>query len=242
MAAVANKASLPGRPRDAVDALAQLADWARSVLGEGVAVNFDAPGAALAQARSVNLHLAGLTGKPTVRDGRQPVQQLELGVMVTAWGPDPLQAHQDVCDLAFAAMDSAAWQVDLDAGAGLPWAALGLAPRPALALRLTLRRQTPVVQAPRVRHPLRVAALPMQVLAGQVLGPGEQPVAQARVSCPSAGRSTQTDHLGRFRLEGLPGGAPPALTVAARGVVQEFPSTALAAMAQPLVLRVDLDD
>jgi hypothetical protein len=151
-------ATAPRRPREAIDALDRLAEWAGAALGPDVGISFQPPAAVPADQRLVNLHALALTPYPTSRDLRAPQVRFDLRVLVTAWAPDPLAAHQDLCDLAFAATDAPTFQLDLDALTDLPWAALGVGPRPALLLRVPLQRQLTLAPAPRVREPLVVSA------------------------------------------------------------------------------------
>lgn len=146
------------RPSEAIDALDRLAEWASAALGPDVGISFQSPAAVHADQRLVNLHALALTPHPTSRDLRAPQVRFDLRVLVTAWASDPLAAHQDLCDLAFAATDAPTFQLDLDALTDLPWAALGIGPRPALLLRVPLQRQLTLAPAPRVREPLVVSA------------------------------------------------------------------------------------
>ncbi len=145
------------RPGEAIDALDRLAEWACAALGPDVGISFQPPDAVPADQRLVDLHALALTSHPTARDRRASQVRFDLRVLVTAWAPDPLDAHQDLCDLAFAATDAPLFQLDLDALADLPWAALGIGPRPALLLRVPLQRQFVLAPVPHVREPLVVS-------------------------------------------------------------------------------------
>jgi hypothetical protein len=158
MSRTALSAATPSRrPSEAIEALDRLAKWAGAALGSDIGISFQPPVAVPLGQRLVDLHALALTAHPTARDRRASQVRFDLRVLVTAWAPDPLDAHQDLCDLAFAATDAPLFQLDLDALADLPWAALGIGPRPALLLRVPLQRQWTLSPVPHVREPLVVS-------------------------------------------------------------------------------------
>ncbi len=201
------------------DVEGRLKAWVAGVLGD-VTMSLEAPGNA-ATGRGVSLYLLDLAARPPVPGtGRAPLQ-LTLRYLVTSWADDPTEAHLLLEQLAFAAMDSPDFEVELQPPAPEAWLALGARPRPAFYLRVPLRQPRPEPAVKRVLQPIAVRTAPLISLQGVVLGPGAIPVAGARVELPAFGRSAYTDSHGRFRLTGVPG-EPHArvLRVSARGTEQ----------------------
>lgn len=96
------------------------------------------------------------------------------------------------------------------------WAALGVAPRPAVVLRTRAVFSRDAALVPRVTSPLRVVGGPVLVLRGRLVGPGEVPLVGADVSVPAVGASARTAPDGSFVLAGVPSG-PLAVAVRAKG-------------------------
>jgi hypothetical protein len=101
-------------------------------------------------------------------------------------------------------MEQAEFEVELNPVPTAVWAAFKVPPQPGFLLRALLRVTPPEPDIPVVREPISVSGSPMTQLNGVVLGPGDVPLAQARVELPSLQLSTQTDHKGRFRFTAVP--------------------------------------
>lgn len=173
--------------------------------------------------RGVGLYLLDLGEQPPARDGRQAPLQIQLRYLVTAWAGSVEEEHRILGQLVFAALERTDWQVALRSLPPETWAALGVPPRPAFVLQVPLRIERPAHVAPRVRQPLRVQIVASVPFGGQVLGPGDLPVAGARVELPSLSVAADTDWDGRFLFPRVP--AEPRtkrIRVLAKGVVQEF--------------------
>jgi hypothetical protein len=143
-------------------------------------------------------------------------------------------------DLAFAAMGTSEFTVDLDPPPPELWLALKLTPRPSFFLSLPVRQERPKAKVDYVRSALVVKAEPMTQLVGRLVGPGEQPVAGARVEIPSLQMFNYTDSNGQFRFMGLPGAsAKRELRVMAKGrqfdVTVDSPTDAN----KPVVIQFD---
>jgi hypothetical protein len=116
------------------------------------------------------------------------------------------------------------------------WRALGLAPRPAVLVGVpwVVAHEGPPPAPPAERLDLQLG--PTRSLAGRVIGVGRgasgatlrAPLPGARVALPDLGKSTTTDHEGRFSLAGIVARDGFALHVAARG--------------QRQVVRIDVAD
>jgi hypothetical protein len=158
--------------------------------------------------------------------------------LVTAWSPDPLEMHNDLCELAFSAMESTGFDIDFEALPPTIWAALEVCPRPSFCVRLPLRKSRSSPPAVAVRSPLVVAAALMVSLDGIVLGPQDVPLPGARIELISLGRATRSDVRGWFAFPGVPARQPLRLRVLARGVEQFFTVEAPGEPGQRLPLRV----
>jgi hypothetical protein len=127
-----------------------------------------------------------------------------------------------VGELLFAALARDDLEVAL--GPVMPdlWQALGAAPRAAFLLRVPFRRELPEPSAPRVRKSPVTQVTSGVPLWGQVLGPGDVPLAGASVEVPSLQLFTHADGDGRFRFGSVPPKPPPRVVVRAKGGVQTF--------------------
>jgi hypothetical protein len=90
-----------------------------------------------------------------------------------------------------------------------------------------------------VRAPLVVNGVGLRSLAGVVVGPGDVPVAAARVEIPSAGKWMETDSQGRFLFPGLPA-EPPRMLVRVRARGRQMDAEiAGPAEGEPVVVHFD---
>ncbi|MFL6661626.1 MAG: hypothetical protein ACJ8G7_05560 [Rhizobacter sp.] len=212
--------------------------WVRDVLGE-VPTSFEAPGAARPPGRSIGLYLLDLAPAASTRGDTRPPLQFRVRYLVTAWGDDASATHDDLCELAFAAMETPEFEVDVEPLGLAAWSAFGTPPRPSFSVRLALRKERPRLAAPWVRAPLVLAPSAMLPLHGVVLGPGDVGLAGARVELRTLGLVSLTDHEGRFRFAGAPADRALRLRVQARGKTQEFQSEGAGTPERPLHLRME---
>ncbi|MCU0518329.1 MAG: DUF4255 domain-containing protein, partial [Oscillatoria sp. Prado101] len=85
---------------------------------------------------------------PPLRGSQRTPLQAAARYLVTTWAGTPEDAHRLLGDLLFAAMDSAAFQAELNPLPAAAWTAFGLPPQPSFVLRVPLqiaRPQPPVV-------------------------------------------------------------------------------------------------
>lgn len=215
----------------------ELMEWVASVL-PGVSVLGDAPAASL-QSPCVNLYLYRLGSAPTLQQTRGASPAVTLHYLVTAHGDDAAETHRMLGSLLFDAMQHPDYVVDLDATDDAFWLAFGLAPRPAFVLSAPLRLDR-VPETPRVTAYPRVNTVPAVALRGVLLGPGDIPIANARVALADLDQHTHTDVEGRFRFAAV----PPApgrkhLRIAARGLVTDVEADMDEAGAgQPVTIRL----
>jgi Pvc16 N-terminal domain len=185
------------------EADARLTEWVGGVAGPDVQVALTAP-ANQHSGAGVSLFLMDLVSQQPMRGQERAPLQLALRYLVTAWAEDPVAEHRLLGALVAAAMQEEGFDVLLSPTPPATWSALGAAPRPAFVLQVPVRQTRPEAALPRVRGPLVVRGVALAPLAGVVLGPGDVPVASARVEVPSADAVAETDTQGRFRFPGLP--------------------------------------
>jgi len=118
------------------------------------------------------------------------------------------------------------------------WQALRQPPVPALVFQVPASITHAVPPRPAVRGPLVLKQLELRPLAGILLGPGDQPVAAARVEVAGSQLSGYTDSRGRFAFPGVPVADRVALRVVGRG--RTFAVTVpLTTDTEPVVVRCD---
>jgi hypothetical protein len=120
------------------------------------------------------------------------------------------------------------------------WRALDLRPRAALLVDVPAQVDRATPRPPLVRGPLRLDGAPMRSLRGQVVGPGDVPLAGMRVEAPVVGASTYTDDGGRFAFGGLPAGDPARLVLVGRG--RQFQAEVTADADAPVLIRCDFEE
>jgi hypothetical protein len=204
---------------DEIDA--ELLDWLKGETPKA-AVSLAAPPATADDGKpTVSCYLLELAASPAARqqmqDGPGP-QQLALRYLVSVSAAAPVDAHRVLGALVFAAMDRPGCEVDLAPLSPGLWQAFGVAPRPAFMLQVPLRRARPAPAIGIVRHPIVIRESSLRPLTGRVLGPGDIPLANARLVIPSLRLATRSDAAGRFAFPPIPSAPLPGeLVVTARG-------------------------
>jgi hypothetical protein len=195
----------------------RLTEWVGTVVGPDVRVVLTAPSDEQ-QGAGVSLFLMDLVSLPPMRGERRAPLQMALRFVVTVWAGDALAEHRLLGELVAAAMQEEGFEVLLAPLPPAVWTALRATPRPSFVLQVPVRQARPEPSVPRVRGPLSVQGVGLAPLAGVVLGPGDIPVANARVEVPAASAVAETDPEGRFRFPALPLEPDPKLVrVRARG-------------------------
>ena len=144
-----------------------LREWITTVLGE-TPVSLLPPSPQdrqnTAPVEGVGLYLLDLQEGPAARERRNQPLQLKVRYLITVSAAEPEEAHRRLGELAFAALASPEFEVELGVPTAL-WPAFGVPPRPAFLLRVAVRRERPERPVPLVTEPLVVEAAP--VAAGQ---------------------------------------------------------------------------
>jgi hypothetical protein len=218
-----------------------VAEWVGSVLG-GVEVSFAPPAKANAEKAIVSAYLLDLSPASATADNRRtPSQQLQLRYLITTAAKDPFEAHRMLGELVFAAMEHEAFQVDLEPLPPATWQALNLAPAPAFILRTQLIR--PRAQTERfVNQAVDLSASTVVSITGIVVGPGDQPIVNARVEYSATGAVTRTDNKGHFHLVATPPSskASSQFLIQAKGREQSLSVKPKEMQNQPVVIHFDV--
>lgn len=217
----------------------QLRDWIAAAVGEGevsLGPPRDPPPS------RVGLYLLEVKHVPVARGSRRPPLQVFLRYLVTTWSEDPLEAHRVLGQLLFAALEHDEFEVEMDPIPTATWSAFGVAPRPSFVLRVPMRRERP---QPPVKHVRKIvlAQAGLGLLEGHVVGPGDEPIMNARVEFPALDRATWTDSQGRFRFVGVPAGLPiTRVRVSAKGVHTSIERDGSQDSREPLIIRLPISE
>ena len=218
----------------------RLAAWIGGILDQ-VDVSL-APPEAAETARGVGLYLMELVQSPPARGTRRPPFMMTLRYLVTTKAAKPEDAHQMLGDLVVAALENSEFEVEQEPLPLALWTSLGIAPRPSFVLRVPFIHERPEKLAPLVRKPIVIKHLALRSLEGQILGPEDIPLMNARVELPSLELFTTTDSKGRFHFSSVPA-MPGARVLRVRAKGQEFSINTEQAGSEddPLVIHLQLE-
>lgn len=236
-----------------------LANSDPSSTGNPPGVVLDPPGVHKDE-RGVSLYLLECVPDPPLRGHGRPPLRIRLRYLVTAWGASSQRteqnggqsgeqemAHHLLGLLLFAAMQDSAtaegaingMEVDLTPPAPEIWLGLGVKPQPSFVLVMPVVQERPQPQVRYVRQPLVVQVGTTRSVSGTVVGPGDIPLAGARVEVPGLNVHEQTDVRGRFSFRSMPNGPRPLhLRILAKGRSMEYVVAGQAS--DPLTIKFDL--
>jgi hypothetical protein len=214
----------------------QLSSWAQQLL-PGATISLVAPAGPTAD---IGLQLVELSELPAARGDSPPPLQLRLGYLVTAAGSDPAQAHGRLGQLLIAALVEPAWEVRFPTDLVEFWRAFGVTPQPAFLISVIVRQPREFATAPLVSGPLTIKVVQARELTGRLLGPGDQPIADAFVEIPELALSTRSDAQGWFAFPVVPSDPTKEdLRVTTRE--REFAFTVDSSTDDPVKLHLDLE-
>ena len=200
----------------------ELLDWLKATVPK-TTVSLAVPPAEAGDKPLVSCYLLALATAPPTRgaaNGSPAPQQYALRYLISVSAADPEVAHRVLGPLVFAAMDRPGCEVELDMLPADLWLALGVVPRPAFMMRVPLRLARPEPAAGMVLHPIVINQSPLRALSGRLVGPGDVPLAGARLALPSLNLATRSDHRGHFTFPPIPADPlPKELVITARGRV-----------------------
>jgi hypothetical protein len=217
----------------------RLATWIGGILDQ-VNVSLAPPGA-MDAAKGVGLYLLELLQSPAARGPRRPPLLMTLRYLITTQAPKPEDAHQMLGTLVVAALENSEFEVEQEPVPISLWTALGIAPRPSFILRVPFRHERPEKLAPPVRSVV-LKRLPLRSFGGQIVGPENIPIMNARVELPAFELFTNTDSKGRFYFSAVPA-APGAKLLRVRAKGQEFSinTEQVSSDNDPLVIQLQLE-
>jgi hypothetical protein len=189
----------------------------------------------------ISLYLLDLVDDPLRRNSSRPPTQPVLRYLVSTSAPDPKLAHQILGQLLNAALENSEFEVELGPLSEKVWPSLGVSPRPAFILRVALPREFPPSDAKVVTVGAELGGAPVVDFFGLVQGPGQVPLAGARVEVPNLYRYAYADSRGRFRLAGVPA-APKikTLLLTAKQKQQLFTIADTGTPEEPVVLTIEI--
>jgi len=217
----------------------RLASWIGDILDQ-VNVSLALPGA-MDAAKGVNLYLLELLQSPAARGTRRPPLLMTLRYLVTTQAPKVEDAHQMLGALVIAALENTEFEVEQEALPLSLWSALGIPPRPSFVLRVPFRHERAEKLAPPVRSVI-LKRLPLRSFGGQIVGPENIPIMNARVELPAFELFTNTDSKGRFYFSAIPA-SPGAKVLRVRAKGQEFSinTEQVSSDKDPLVIQLQLE-
>jgi len=192
--------------------------------------------------KGIHLYLLGLRHTPPQRGTNRSSWPLELRYLVTAHGPDLLEAHQLLANVLIAAIERDGMEVESQPLPWEAWLALGAKPQPAFILCVPWVYEKQLPTARPVLEPLVINGGALVNLSGTVVGPGDKPLMYARVELPALGLSSSTDHHGRFHFSGTPQGMDLQLRVVAKGKIVESRTSQLSGAPSGIVIKVPVLD
>jgi hypothetical protein len=218
---------------------ARLVEWVQSVVGP-VTVSLEPPLTG-SDEESVSVYLLELVRLPPPRGQERPPLQLALRYLVTVRADGPERAHHLLGELVLAALEQVDLTVQLEPPSAGMWSALGVVPQPCFVLQVPLRRERAQPDLKLVRQPLIVRASPITSLRGVLLGPGDVPLAGARVELGRLQLGVRADRKGRFHFETIPADSVGQwLIVKVKGREFRVDLEGPIADGEPVVIRLDL--
>jgi hypothetical protein len=216
----------------------RLKDWVENVTG-GTPCLLNAPSLSVKDP-TISCYLLDLLEIPAMRNVSHPPLQFMVRYLVTSWAKEPVDAHQRLNALVFAAMEEPELELEMKPPELALWTALGVPPGPAFFLRVRVRLERPEKPPRLVLKPLKFEALPVKPLVGVVLGPEDVPVMGAVIEIPALQLTVRTGSKGQFRFKSVPeSGWLKRLVVKARGRTQEIALEKDYSEENPLVIHFD---
>jgi hypothetical protein len=195
----------------------QLRGWVQALLPD-TSVEFAPPAQRdVSDALIVHLYLLQILPSLTRLQAASAISVLRLRYLIAISGGEPTVSHRLLGELAFAALESDEFEVDLEPLGADIWSALGVLPQPSLVLQVPLRRERPHPEAPLVRVPLVLDTATITSLTGVVLSPEDTPISGAHVELPDLHLRQRTDSRGKFHFPTVPRAERQTVLVRAKG-------------------------
>lgn len=216
-----------------------LFEWAKALSGVQQ-VSFQMPAQPEEDLTTVHIYLMEISDDARRHNTGRPPVQPSLRYLLTTSGKDIRNAHKLLYVLLYSALQNPDFEVEFDPVNSMLWTALQTPPRPAFIIRVPLTHEWPPISVPRVKD-VRVGLYALVWLFGQVLGPGDVPIEQARVEVKDVHKDScaYTDRMGCFSIPNV--AATPnrkTLTVTAQGCEQVFSCEETGSIDSPQIFRM----
>jgi hypothetical protein len=178
-----------------------LLDWITGIVGG--TTHLIAPDDTLA-GNVVSLSLLEATPTLPPRNVLHQVMQIKLTYLVTIYYEQEAEAHHQLGELLFAAMEHANIEPIMEPIPLDVWVSLRAKPRPAFRFYVYIQRERARPRAKPVLKPLVLEVSSITDLYGQVLSESDMPIMGAVVESPELGLYAKTNAAGRFHFAGVP--------------------------------------
>ena len=189
---------------------------------------------------SICCYLLSISPRDGTRGLRRGPLYFDLTYLIAPSAADPIEALRLLDTLLGALADRA--DVELVSGPLDPqlWLALGVPPRPALALRTVARMDRPQSMAPPVRVPMILRTEGVRPLHGRLVSSTGISIASAEIHVAGIEAPVRTGSDGRFSFPAVSASEPPStFEVYARGLRYEVAAEPALDASVPVVLVID---
>lgn len=177
----------------------RLKEWIATVIDSKYDVSFEYP-ASGSNKPTVSVYLYQMENAVPRSAARDIPLEITLSYLLTVQSEDQPEAHRTLGNLLFAAKSRSDLEVGFPALSADFWRALGIVPLPHFCLRLPLAMARVIEQTPRIKAPPSINVGSLTQLKGLILGPGNQPVAGAKITLAHSNTFTYADNSGSFSI------------------------------------------
>lgn len=174
-----------------------LKNWIATILDDHYQISFKAPGESPTQP-TLTIYLYGMENGSTLSSVRNISFQVTLLYLVTVQSSDPIEDHEVLGKLLFAAKSKSDLEVHCPMLPTDFWLALGAPPMPHFCIRhpLIVPRATKVT--PKVKSQPQINLNSIATVEGFLYGPDRQPISGAKVISSKTRSVAFTDRSGKF--------------------------------------------
>ena len=177
----------------------RLKEWIITVIDSKYDVSFEHPGK-MGNNPMVSVYLYRMENSMPRSVAREIPLTITLSYLLTVQSENPLEAHQNLGNLLFAAKSRSDFEVDFPSLPADFWQALGTPPLPHFSLRLPMIMPRKTQQLPKIKAPPRIEISSLTNIEGSVLGPADQPIPGAKITLTHSKTVTYTDNRGSFSI------------------------------------------
>ncbi len=176
-----------------------LEEWIATVIDSKYKITFEHPGIR-DNKPTVSVYLYQMENSIPRSVAREIPLEITLSYLLTVQSESQLDSHKNLGNLLFAAKSRSDLEIGFPSLAADFWQALGIAPLPHFTLRLPLVMARNVGQVPTIKAPPRIDIDSITNIKGFVLGPSNQPIANAKVTLANIKTVAYTDNKGLFSI------------------------------------------